>query len=465
MSIRQLRARMARDESGMGIVEIIVALMIFSIVVIGMSYSMISMTRLTADASARETASNLAAAEIDRISAITDAFTIKEDALTPTQVVVDGITFNVATNTSWVGANGSTGKCGIGGGQLQYKRVRVTVTWDNMYLQNPVRADSALAPSSRINDPTAGTILVSVVDESGVGQAGIAVSAAKTSGGAGITGAIAPTDVDGCTYVLKAPPGNYNITLTKAGYIDTSQVLLPTTLPIVVTAGAATPVSAQADLAQTYTLKYAANSVLTPKLPTNLDVTYFGQAAAGPLNELGTASRKLYPWTAGYQVLAGNPTTCAAVDPEKWTATATANAGVRAFSVPASPGGTATLPAAMGVATVVIPGAAASQFYLTATAKSVISGGNPGCANATTTIYKFDHYAGGSTQTIALPYGAWKLTVGATAGSTTTTVTTGVTVKDGIISLDASGYPLTGVVGGGTFASSTLTFDPREPLP
>ena len=244
MSIRQLRARMAHDESGMGIVEILVALMIFAIVAIGMSYSMISMTRITADASARETATNLAAAEIDRLAAITDAFTIKEDATTPKQVVVDGITFNVATNTSWVGANGSTGKCGIGGGQLQYKRIRVTVTWDNMYLQNPVRADSALAPSTRINDPTAGTILVSAIDEGGIGQAGIAVSATKTSGGAGISGGIAATDADGCTYVLKAPPGNYDLTFTKSGYINTNQVLLPFTQSVVVTAGAATPVSA-----------------------------------------------------------------------------------------------------------------------------------------------------------------------------------------------------------------------------
>src|SRR5688572_17046708 len=54
VSLRQLRSRLFRDESGMGIVEILVAMMIFAIVTIGMSYSMISMTRLTADASARE---------------------------------------------------------------------------------------------------------------------------------------------------------------------------------------------------------------------------------------------------------------------------------------------------------------------------------------------------------------------------------------------------------------------------
>jgi type II secretory pathway pseudopilin PulG len=465
VSIRQLRARLVRDESGMGIVEILVALMIFSIVVIGMAASMISMTRLTGDAAARETATNLAAAEIDRVASIQDAFTVV-DAVTPKQVVVDGIKFFVETNTGWVGANGNTGKCGLGVGQLLYKRVRVTVTWDNMFLKNPVRADSALAPSTRINDPTAGTILISVKSgESGDGQPGVALSATKTSGGAGLAEPIDPTDGDGCSYVLKAPPGTYDLTVNKSGYINTAQQLYPTVEHITVAAGTTTPVDLQADSAHTYTLKYAANSPLAVKLPTNLNVTYFGQSAAAPITELGTGTKKLYPWTSGYQVLAGDPATCTAVDPEKWlenNGTTPKWAGVRAAKVPASPGGFANLPAAMGVADVVIPGASTSQFFLTATAQSVTSGGNPGCAAAATTIYKFDKFAGASTQTIALPYGVWKLTVGATAGSTTTPITTGVTIRNASISLDASGYPLTTITTGpSAFASGNLTFDPR----
>ena len=470
MSIRQLRARLAHDESGLGIVEILVSLMIFAIVIIGVTYSMISMTRLTGDASARETATNLAAAEIDRVAAIPDAFNV-HDASTPKQVVVDGITYNIQTKTGWVSANGSTGNCGIGaaGGQLQYKRVNVTVTWDGMYLQNPVRADTALAPSTRLNDPTAGTILVSITRESGEGQAGISVSATKTSGGAGLPDPFDPTDVDGCAYALKAPPGTYNLTTSMSGYIDTNQQLLPVTQSITVVAGSATPISLQQDLAQTYTIKYAANSTRTVKLPTNLDVTYFGQAAASPLNEAGTATRKLYPWTVGYQVIAGNPTTCAAADPERWTATGTTTgklAGTRAFKVPGAAGGTGNLPATMGVADVVIPGATSTNFFLTAVASSVTSGGNPGCTAAATTIYKFGSFAGGSTQTVALPYGTWKLYTGATSGAVTTQITTGVTVRDAAISLDSLGAPLTGIAPTtSTFASNILTLDPRMPKP
>jgi hypothetical protein len=462
VSIRELRARVVRDESGMGIVEILVALMIFAIVSIGMAGSMLSMTRLTADAAARETATNLAAAEIDRVTSIDDAFTVV-DAVVPTQVTVDGITFFVETNTGWVGASGSTDKCGVGAGTLQYKRVRVTVTWDHMFLPNPVRADSALAPSSRINDPTAGTIIISVKKESGDGQPNVAVTATR-SGGGGPTDPIDPTDSDGCAYVLKAPPGTYNVTLTKAGYITTAQTMFPLPQTITVTAGTATSVPIQADVAMNYTMKFAANSALTVKLPTNLDVTYFGQGAAGPFNEAAAATRKVYPWLAGYQVVAGNPTTCAAVDPEKWGAVATPtppkNAGMRAFATAGSPGGSATIPVPMGVVDVVLPGTNATTF-LNATARNSTSGGNPGCSTATATVYKFASALGGTTQTIALPYGRWDLTYGTTATTVTTPITTGVTVRDSVVSLDANGIPLTTAgIGASTF-TTFLTLDPR----
>jgi hypothetical protein len=454
VSLRQLRSRLVRDESGMGIVEILVAMMIFAIVAIGMSFSMISMTRLTADASARETASNLAAAEIDRVAALPDAFDV-HDAVTPTQVIVDGITYSVATNTSWVGANGSTGECGIGGGQLQYKRVRVLVTWDNMYLPNPVRADSALAPSTRINDPTAGTLLVHAFNEPGDGLQGVAVSLAKTSGGLGVTDPIDPTDVDGCSFVLKAPPGTYNVTLSKAGYIDTAQNLLPIVKSVVVVAGSATPLSAQVDLPHTYTNKFAANSTQSVTLPTNLEITYFGAGAAGPFKEAATGTRKLFPWSLGYQAVAGNPLTCSAVDPANWTETTTNEAGTRAAAVAASPGGSSNLPVPMGVVDVVIPGT--GTRYLQATPKDGTTGGNPGCDG--TDKLNFPSFIGGSTKTIALPYGEWTLTAGSTP-TTTTVITTGVTVRDGAIDLNSTGYPLTGVPGGGTFASNTLILDP-----
>ena len=110
----------------------------------------------------------------------------------------------------------------------------------------------------------------------------------------------------------------------------------------------------------------------------------------------------------------------------------------------------------MGVVDVVIPGT--GTRYLQATPKDGTTGGNPGCDS--TVKLNFGSFTGSSTKTIALPYGEWTLTYGSSAGSTTTVITTGVTVRDGAIDLSTTGYPLTGVPGGGTFASNTLTLDP-----
>ena len=149
-----------------------------------------------------------------------------------------------------------------------------------------------------------------------------------------ITDPIDPTDVDGCAYVLKVPPGTYNLTITKSGYIDTTQTLLPITQSVVVTAGAATPVAFQHGPRHTYTVKYAANSTRDGQAADQPRRDVLRQSAAGPLTESAPGTRKLYPWAAGYQAVGGNPTTCAAVDPEKWAADTTKEAGAARLQGP-----------------------------------------------------------------------------------------------------------------------------------
>ncbi len=467
MSIRQLRARIARDDAGLGLVEVIAAFTIFAIIAVGMAYSMATMTRLTSDSSHRETASNLAAAEIDRVQSQKDAFKVYGGTTTTT---IDGVAYTVDTSVGWVSANGGTASCGTGGGTLQYKRVNVTVTWAGMYLTNPVRADSALAPTSRINDPAYGTILVSVIDVDGIGAPGIAVTATKTSGGAGISGSIDPTDADGCTYVLKVPPGDYNLTISKTGYVDTKHQS-STTSPIQVAAGNATSVPLQYDQAGTFTMKYAANSPKPVKLPTNLTVTYSGQLTE--LTETAAGTRALFPWPKGYQAIAGMPSACAAVDPDNWAANATKQDAVRAGAVAVTPGASGNLPVPMGVVDVKVPGVGLlgnSDPYITAVAQNAPGDGNPGCAAATAVGgYKltFAQFTKNSTQTFALPYGTWILYAGTTAGSTTTPIAANITVVGGVVTIvdGVAGGLLTNVLGGGTVAGSVITLDPRQAKP
>lgn len=456
MSIRKLRAHLTRDDSGMGIVEVITAFMIFAIIMIGMGMSMTSMTRLTAETTNRETAANLAAGEIDRIQSQKDAFKVFDKTDTRT---IDGVKYTIKTSVGWIPTSGGSGNCGTGGGTLQYKRVNVVVSWTGMYLPGGVRADTTLAPATRINDPATGTILVSVIDVNGEGSSAIAVSATKTSGGTGISGTIDPTDVDGCTYILKAPPGDYNITITKSGYIDTTHASSPVTRAITVVAGAATPVQFQFDKTATFTPKYASNSTATVTIPTDLKVTYFGHLNI--FTEASSTTRKLFPWADGYQIIAGDPTGCLAVDPQNWSELSPKAAGVVPVAVQAAPGGSANIPVPMGVFTLKMPNT--SDSWVTAVAQNAPGSGNPGCATALK--YSFAKFTKNTTVTLALPYGTWRLyTSTSAAGATTTAVVANVTVTDGIIKLNSTGGVLTGQGPGGSFTNPLLTLDPRAAL-
>jgi hypothetical protein len=332
-----------------------------------------------------------------------------------------------------------------------------------MYLDRPVRADSALAPESRINDPSYGTVLVNVLGSDGTARSAVTVRVTPESGGGGqtITETIDPTDLEGCTYVLRVAPGTYKIEVEKAGYVDTNQNAVPAYTEQVVEAGATTSASFQYENGGSFVLGYAATSAETPQLPSNLDTTYLG--GLSNFHSTSTSSPlKLHPFPSGYQAIAGDPTACLNVDPENWTATSTWGDGVRVEAVAAGPGATANLPIPMGVVEATVPDND-NRRYLTAVRDGAASGGDPGCATAKT--YTFStRFAKKAKVDLALPYGTWKIYAGNTPGSTTQHLTSGIVVHDGAITFDSSGNLIEGVLGNGGFSGGIVRLDPRPPL-
>jgi hypothetical protein len=461
--------RMLRDEDGIGIIEVLAALMIFSVIALGMASSMVAMTRMTSESQHREVAANLAAAEIDRVHAIGDAFKVFSTATPVPPTVVDGVNYYVRSSVAWVSTTGASGSCGSGGGNLQYKRVNVEVTWDGMVLSSGVRADTVMAPATRINDPSYGTVLVSVLGVDGTGRSGVTVRVTPESGGGGstVTSTISPTDTDGCSYVLKVAPGLYKVEVEATGYVDVAQVSVPSLRQQQVVAGSTTTASFQYDQAGTFTVDYAANSASDPALPSNLDTTFIG-GLANYVRTTASSSVKLHPYSSGYQVLAGNPSgklsagTCLSVDPSNWIESDTLQAGVRVPSVAAPPGGAAVLPVPMGVLTVKMP----ERGYITAIQQVAAAAGNPGCANPTT--YTFStRYNSGTVVTIALPYGNWLIYTDANVGVPDSLVpAASLAITDASIGFvnGGTGELLTGVVGGSAVSGpGALVLDPRQP--
>ncbi|TFC20574.1 type IV pilus modification PilV family protein [Cryobacterium glucosi] len=450
----RITAREGRDQ-GLTLVEILVAMMVFAIIAVSVAYSLTLALALVNDARAREVAANLAAQELDLDRAAADVFTLVD---TDKTLIVNQTTFHLHRDVSWITSTGVDANCGSGGGQLQYKRLNVSVTWDGMRAAtNPVRSDTVVAPGSKINDPTLGTILVSVLTASGNGSSGVTVTAIPSvpaNGAVAITDVPDPTDAQGCSYVLKVVPGNYDVKISRANSVDVNQAATSTTT-VGVAAGAAASVAFQYDLPATFTAKYGVNYTSGSTLiPNNLDTTvrstYGVYTTSATTNALSRVI-SLHPFTSGYEPIAGKyvppagtAPTCLSPDPARWIIPAADGAiGHTPSAVSALPGGAADLPVPMGIAAVT----GLSGKYLKAVSQATAPlTGDPGCS--VTTTYTFGALGSGNQQ-IGLPYGSWLLYWGTSTGQTTLVPATSITTLN------------RGVVG----ATGVVTFDPRTVVP
>jgi len=445
-------------------IEVIIALMVFALIATGIGYTMLASLNLTKDSTARQQAAILAAQEIDLTRSIDNLFNLVDKTTTES---INGITYTIVRQARWVSDPNVDQRCGIGGGVLRYKRVNVSVAWVGMTSTFPtVKADTLIDPGVRFNDPALGTILVSVTDSGGnpVPGATVNVSPASPSNGAQPLSAQPPaTDAQGCTYALLVDPGNYDVTVTKSGFVDVQQNTAPSK-PVSVDASSASSAEVTLDQGASFPLAYVTNYAGAATIPNNLDVSFVSTyGTAVKANAPNSAT--LFPFPAGYHVLVGvynNPNTpavfCKSVDPLEWAAGSVGptnyEAGVRPDAVAAVPGGTAAIAnIPMGVVSVTVPNrSGGSSWHIHALIESSgpSGSGNPGCDIALE--YDFGRFSEGSSVDIALPYGTWKIytTSNSSGWSAQQISTLGMTVL---------------TTGSTSLFGGTVTLDPRVAIP
>ncbi|BDZ49058.1 hypothetical protein GCM10025867_12990 [Frondihabitans sucicola] len=410
-------------EAGLSLIEIMVAMMIFSIITIGVAFTISNTLVLTRDSQNRETAVNLASQAIDLDRSFNDVQTIKVGTV---DTSVGNTTYHVNTSGQWVASGDNSTVCGTGGGILQFYRVTVRVTWDGQSTSTaPVYTDTVIAPNTRINDPALGSILVGVTNSSGSGTSGVTVTVTSKTSGLAVP-APTTTDGSGCAFFFKVSPGSYTVAISRTNSIDISQRTAPTK-DVTVKAGASAPATFTYDAAATYPLKYAYNATKgpSPVLPTNLTAT-FVNATTGAYTPLSpTNPIQLFPSTNGYSVLAGSyvgstgtsSPTCLSPDPAAWS-TPNSSGAVGTAVVPSAttPGGTVSPAVNVGMGSITVNNMVKNN-YLTAVSRTPIAGsGDPGCAIGMS--YSFPQMTNTTQMTIALPYGTWAIYQSSTPGST-----------------------------------------------
>jgi Tfp pilus assembly protein PilV len=427
----------AGDESGLSIIEVMVAMMIFTMMSLWVAYSIINVLTISSDARSRQTAANLAATAIDADRATTDVVDL---APAPVSTPIDGVVYTTTTTTGWLNASAGTSTlCTTGSGALIARTVSVSVSWQGRSAsQAPVTMSTIISPSSRLTSVSLGVIVVAVNTAAGTGYSGVTVSAAPAAtnpnGATAITGTIAPTDINGCTIILGVTPGNYIVTLSKTASVDINQVASPSTpvsSPVSVAAGSSVTASFQYDLAETFNVNYHSNyttgTITMPNTAPNALTTSF-ENTYGIYTTTTSSPFKLHPFTGGYSVYAGaiggnggSINTCNSVDPGAWPASADGSLQPQPVAPQgAGPGGTVSFDVRMGVFSVTGLGGKYLKAVQQTTGPAATQ--DPGCTTPSTYLVKLP--TSGSSQSVALPFGTWTFTSGtsATASSDNTAV-------------------------------------------
>lgn len=440
-----------RDDRGLGLPEMLVAMVIFALVSTGVLYGLLAMLQLSRESRATQVASNLAAEEIDLVRDVDDVFSLVDATRT---VELNGDTYEVRRIARWVSDPATDLECGSGGQPLRYKRVAVEVRWQGMRDDdNPVSSFTLLNPDERINDPALGTILVNVVNGAGTGLSGVVPSAAPANpanGAQPLAGSARPTDAQGCSYLLKVRPGNYNVSLNLSNHVSADQEPIVTKF-VQVAAGAAASASFLYDRSARFDVRYLA-SVPTggPAItwPPNFSTTFIStygthQASTVPNSGSRVRSFNLFPFASGYEVFAGSYVApsdsdagCVAPDPAAWEPRVEGDqtfVGVRPGPVAAVPGGSASIDVPMGLVDVRVGNAG--------TVRVVSVDGTPRCAVPTTYTYNRPAGSRPDNMRLALPFGNWQIFTG----------TSSTPIPDGNITLLTLG----------SVAGGILTLDPR----
>jgi prepilin-type N-terminal cleavage/methylation domain-containing protein len=429
----QVRQRPARQD-GYSLVELMVAVTVFALVFAAVSLGIGRALEVSRNNRNRSAGAYLAARQLEEVRSM--AF--DEVALGRTTCVYSSpgpgcnvpSPYTVTQDVQWTSPGSTTTSCNVptgAGASLAYKRVTVTVTWDDMGGVAPVTSQTLLTPPSGTFDPNDGHVLVQVFDRDAAPLAGQTVSLT------GPESASQPTTSEGCVFFAYLDPGTYTVTLNTAGYVG-RQGDQPLTRTVSVTATQISTLQLDYDRAATLGIGLTTpTGSPTAAVPSPIALTVANSnltvgTKSFPEASTGSGATRtvtpLFPFASGYQVWAGD---CADADPALYPG------GSRGPAVASNPGATTAGTAALGAVDVTVrrnllTGALESG----ATVRGIHAVGT-GCSAGETLTSATLTDSNGQLR-LALPYGTW--TIGATrtvGGITRTGIITPVMVRPGTI--------------------------------
>jgi type II secretory pathway pseudopilin PulG len=210
--LRLLSSERPRDgEAGYALIEVIVSAAVLAMVAVAVLAGVDAAGRSTGREKAKAVAVSLAEQDQERMRGIA-AKQVTEVAQMPAYAI-NGATYNVESKAEWIDdATGGTDSCSNSGSKASYIRMTTTVRASN--LANPVVISSLVEPPISSADAGEGYLAVQVNDHNGDGVQGVTVHAD------GPTTDDVATNQAGCAVFGRVGVGDYDVTLTKTGYVD-----------------------------------------------------------------------------------------------------------------------------------------------------------------------------------------------------------------------------------------------------
>jgi hypothetical protein len=226
-----LLARLRDDESGFGLIEVVVSSMLLVLVASGVYLGLDAASATSGVNKHRTMAAAIAQQDQDRMRAM--AVTELSNYQGTSTSTVGQVAYTVRSSASWVTDTTGTPGCAsevdpdilpsggsTSGSAAHYLRIASSVTWPSMRVP-PVTIESIVAPPAGSFGTDLGSLAVHVRDRNGDGVAGVSVSLA------GPQTDVALTNQQGCVLWGYLPRGDYFVTLSKQGYVDKDGVAQP----------------------------------------------------------------------------------------------------------------------------------------------------------------------------------------------------------------------------------------------
>ncbi len=388
-------------EAGDTLIEVLISAVLIALIVAATTFGLNSTNHATAydrarsqaDALAQQTEDELRSEPVEKLS-----------ELDRTQVVTEGKTQYTITSTSTYIADASaTSSCNSSTPHADYLQTTSKVSWPAMGASKPVEESSLISP------PPGAALIVQVTED---GNALEDANVSATGPSPASTAHTLETSSDGCA-ILALAPGNYEINVSKAGYVDPNWYVNtredPTTThsaylaPFLV---AETTTKEAYDLGRAGTLEVSFLSGSTPAeddsvIAFNSFMSSFKQlGTVGTYKSIVATGKEVYPYpeSSPYTVYAG---TCEADSPGKF--------GLKPAEIVVPPGAT-------GAVTVPLP--PVNIRVMSGTSAGTSTEGSP-VANATVytddtgcgTTRSFATTSSGALPHAGLPFGKYSMCV------------------------------------------------------